>query len=211
MVFYADKVSCTGQEMALLQKIEAEKTTLGLPIWWRVGDTLRFAHTVKYDFEKIKLLIQEYLVFIQEVKDTKLSQETLGFIGSGNLYVAGKCKDECTNIYIGGNPKIRSVELNEFIGLVRFVLFLVRNQTCVPGYLERVNIFLMLANNQSSKAFIVHLLDRLRYIIVRTLPYTVNRFVFIGDTADMTDKYQEFKRKMSPFCEVSNYRLDEID
>ena len=127
MIFYADKVACTGQEMALLQKIEAEKTTLGLPKWWRVGDTLRFAHTVKYDFEKIKLLIQEYLLFIQEVKDTKLSQETLGFIGSGNLYVAGKCKDECTNIYIGGNPKIRSVELNEFIGLVRFVLFLVRN------------------------------------------------------------------------------------
>ncbi len=197
--------------MAILQKFETDKASLKLPLWWRPGDTLRFAHTVKFDYDKTKLLINEYLNFIQEVKDTKLSQETLGFIGSGNLYVSGKCKDECTNVYLCFNPKIRSVELNEFVGLIRFVLFIVRNQTCVPGYLERINIFFVIHDNQSSKAFLVHLIDRLRYIMVRTLPFTVNRFVVLGDTGDLTDKYLEFKRKMSPFCEVINYGSNDFD
>lgn len=210
-IFYADRVPPNGQEMALLQKFELERSSFNLPIWWRQGDTLRFAHTVKLDYDNTKQLVREYLKFVEEVKDTKLSQETLGFIGSGNVYVAGKCKDECTNVYLTFNPKIRSVELNEFVALVRFILFLVRNQTCVPGYLERINLFFVLTDNQSSKAFIVHLLDKLRYIIVRNLPFTVNRFVFLGDTGDITEKYQEYKKKMAPFCEVINYKENESD
>lgn len=57
MIFYADKVPQTGNEMSLMQRIEQEKSSLNLPIWWRTGDTLRFAHTVQLDFEKTKHVV----------------------------------------------------------------------------------------------------------------------------------------------------------
>ena len=146
-----------------------------------------------------------------EVKEAKLSQDTLGFIGSGNVYVYGKCKDESTNLYLGTGPKIRSVELNEYLGFVRFLLLIVRNQTCVPGYLERINIIINLQGNESSKAFLVHLLDRLRYILMRTLPYTVNRILFLGDVSFFQENFEEFKKKMNHYCEVQHYSKSDFD
>lgn len=135
----------------------------------------------------------------------------MGFIGSGNLYMFGKCKDDSSNIYINLNPKIRSVELNEFMDLVKFVFLLVRNNACIPGYLERFNIILILSENQSSKSFVIHLLDRLRYILVRTYPFCVNRFIFVGNLGDLSDKFLEFKRKMNQFFEVLNISDSEMD
>lgn len=125
--------------------------------------------------------------------------------------MSGKDLDECSNIYINPNPKIRSVELNEFLDLVKFVLLLVRNNSCFPGYLERLNIILVLSENQSSKAFMVHLIDKLRYMLVRTFPYCVNRFLFLGSIAEIQDKFNEFKRKMASFCEVVNIQDSEIN
>ena len=147
---------------------------------------------------------------MQEVKDSKLTQETLGFIGSGNLYVSGKDKDECTNIYFGLSPKISSTELTEYLGLVKFILVLVRNMTCVPGYQERVNLVINLVDRESSKAFMLHFLDRLRYILVRTFPFTVSKIVFFGGLGDIAEKYQEFRKKMAPFCEVIHFKETEI-
>lgn len=140
-----------------------------------------------------------------------MSQETLGFIGSGNIYVFGKCKSECTNVYLCTDPKIRSVELNEYVEFLRFILFLTHNLTCIPTYVERMNIIFNLVGNKSSKAFLLHLFDRLRYILVRTLPFTVNRFVIYGDISEIKEKVIEFKRKMASFCEVLVIEEDEKD
>lgn len=148
---------------------------------------------------------------MQEAKDTKLSQDTLGFIGSGNLYVAGKDKDECTNVYLCFAPKISSVELAEYLGLVKFMFLLIRNMTCVPGYQERVNLFISLVDRESSKAFMLHFLDRLRYILVRTFPFTVSKVIFFGDLGDIEEKYQEFRKKMAPFCEVIHFKPSETE
>lgn len=82
------------------------------------------------------------------------------------------------------------------------MLVLVRNQTCVPGYLERMNIILNLMGNQSSKAFVWHLLEKIRYLLVRCLPFSVCRFFFIGDISDINEKFVEFKKKMAPYLEV---------
>lgn len=133
----------------------------------------------------------------------------MGFIGSGNLYVAGKDKDECTNVYITFAPKISSVELTEFLGLVKFLFVLIRNMTCVPGYQERFNIFISLIDRESSKAFMLHFLDRLRYILVRTFPFSVSKVIFFGDLGDIEDKYKEFKLKMTPFCEVLHFKKNQ--
>lgn len=54
MIYYADKVAMTGQEMALVQRLEQDKASLNLPVWWRTGDTLRFGHVVKLDINKTK-------------------------------------------------------------------------------------------------------------------------------------------------------------
>jgi len=54
MIFYADRVVMNGSEMAIMQKIEQERASLNLPVWWRNGDTLRFAHTVQFDLDKTK-------------------------------------------------------------------------------------------------------------------------------------------------------------
>ena len=56
MIFYADKIPGTGYEMALIQKIEANREQLKLPVWWRNGDTLRFGHTVRLDYDKTVLV-----------------------------------------------------------------------------------------------------------------------------------------------------------
>lgn len=208
MIFYTGSVF-NKDELAFIEKFEADHEELSLPAWWRTGDTLRFAHTVKFDLEKTKVLIREYLAYVQEAKDTKLSQETLGFIGSGNLYVSGKDKDECTNIYMTFAPKIGSVELSEYLGLVKFLLLLVRNMTAVPGYQERVNLFLNLVDRECSKAFMLHFLDRLRYILVRTFPFTVSKILFFGDLGDIEEKYEEFRKKMAPFCEVIHFKQSE--
>lgn len=151
-------------------------------------------------------MISEYLECIQQIKDTKLSQETLGFIGSGNLYVYGKCKDECTNVYFCMNPKIRSVELNEFLGLTKFFLVLIRNMCCVPGYLERFNIIINLKDSEASKVFMMQFIDKLRYLLVRTLPYSINRIIFFGDISQFEEKVKEFSTKMKSFCEVSHFQ-----
>lgn len=148
-------------------------------------------------------MIAEYLLFIEEIKETKLSQETLGFIGSGNVYVFGKDKDECTNIYMCMTPKIRSVEMKEYLDLIRFLLLLVRNQTCIPGYLERMNLVINLVGSESSKAFMVHFLDRLRYLAVRTFPFHFNRVIFYGSLGDIKDKVEEFQKKLKSYCEVT--------
>lgn len=52
MIFYADKIPGTGYEMALVQKVESHREALKLPAWWRSGDTLRFGHTVRLEYEK---------------------------------------------------------------------------------------------------------------------------------------------------------------
>ena len=83
--------------------------------------------------------------------------------------------------------------------------------TCVPGYLERFNIIINLNDIRSSKAFLLHLLERLRFMLVRTLPFTVNRIIFIGSTEEIKDKYQDFKKKMRPFCEVKNIEDGDTD
>lgn len=103
------------------------------------------------------------------------------------------------------NPKIRSVELNEYLELVRFIFFLVHNLTCIPGYLERFNLIISLKDSEASKAFLIHLLDRLRYILVRTIPYFVNRIIFYGDVSQIQEKFDEFSSKMKSYCEISHF------
>lgn len=53
-IFYSDKVPMTGSELAFFKKVEEDSTFPNLPKWWRSGDTLRFAHTVKFDMNKTK-------------------------------------------------------------------------------------------------------------------------------------------------------------
>lgn len=132
----------------------------------------------------------------------KLSQETLGFIGSGNVYVHGKCRDESTNIYIQTNPKIRSEEIDEFCSLVRFLLLLVRNTTCVPIHQERVNLILNLDGNSCSKLFVEHLLLRLKYMLIKFLPFVINRIIVVGALGEVADKFADFKKKLSPMSEI---------
>ena len=126
------------------------------------------------------------------------------------MYVSGKDKDECTNLYLSFTPKISSVELTEYLGLLKYLLLLVRNMTCVPGYQERINIFISLLDRESSKAFMVHFLDRLRYILVRTFPFIVSKIIFYGDLGDIKEKYTEFSKKMAPYCEVIHFKLEDI-
>ena len=54
LVFYADKVPMSGSEMSFLKKSESETLFKHLPKWWKLGDTLRFAHLVRMDMEKTK-------------------------------------------------------------------------------------------------------------------------------------------------------------
>lgn len=56
MIFYTNAVAMSGQEMSLMKKLEDEKGSFNLPLWWNTGDTLRFAHTVKLDLEKTKIV-----------------------------------------------------------------------------------------------------------------------------------------------------------
>ena len=56
MIFYTDKVPLSGAEMAFFEKISKDQAFPVLPQWWRSGDTLRFAHTVKLDVEKTKIV-----------------------------------------------------------------------------------------------------------------------------------------------------------
>jgi len=56
MIFYTDKVPLSGPEMAFFEKISKDASFPKLPKWWRTGDTLRFAHTVKLDLEKTKIV-----------------------------------------------------------------------------------------------------------------------------------------------------------
>lgn len=169
---------------------------------------------MRFEPRKYSLLTQyisEYLAFIDNVKETKLSQDTLGFVGSGNVYVYGKSKDESTNFYFHFDPKIRSVELNEFLGLVKFLLLLVRNQTCIPGYLERINLIISLKDNQCSTAFMIHFVDRLKTILTRTLPFIVSRVIFLGDITTFQDKYKEFNHRVKGFCEVLHFEEGDFD
>jgi hypothetical protein len=142
------------------------------------------------------------LACIEEVKNTKLSQQTLGFIGSGNIYVYGKCKDESTNIYVQLSPKIRSGEIDEFCTLLRFIILLVRNVTCVPLYQERVNLIINLNGNVCSKLFVEHLFLKIKFMLIKYLPFLVNRIIVIGALGEIADKFAEFKKKLSPMSEV---------
>lgn len=139
---------------------------------------------------------------MEEIRNTKLSQETLGFIGSGNIYVYGKCRDESTNIYIQTHPKIRSGEIDEFCSFLRFLILIVRNVTCVPIYQERVNLVLNLTNNSCSKLFVEHLLLRLKYMLIKYLPFLVNRIIVVGALGELADKFADFKKKLSPMSEI---------
>lgn len=134
--------------------------------------------------------------------EVKLSQMTLGFIGSGNVYVFGKCKEECTNIIINTSPKIRSCELEEFLGLLKIVIFVTRNQSCLPKYQERFNIILDLSSNECSIPFLQAFLDSLRRFLTDVMPYTTNRFVVFGDVATSIPNMSDFIKKTKPFFEV---------
>lgn len=59
MIFYTDKVPLSGPEMAFFEKIAKDPSFPVLPKWWRTGDTLRFAHTVKLDIEKTKIVTSD--------------------------------------------------------------------------------------------------------------------------------------------------------
>lgn len=196
-------MSPTAHELVLLQKIDLDRLTIGLPRWWTQGDTLRFGWTVGLDHEKTKTVIMEFLSFVDLIKEAKLTKETLGFIGSGNLYVFGKCKQECTNFHISLRPKIRSVEMTEFLFFLTFLLFLTRNMSCVRGYAERINIIVNLVDCECSHAFLIHFLERLRMILTRKIPYTVNRIIFFGDFGDIHARFLEFKLSMKPYCGVT--------
>jgi hypothetical protein len=134
--------------------------------------------------------------------EVKLSQMTLGFIGSGNVYVFGKCKEECTNIIINTSPKIRSCELEEFLGLLKIVIFVTRNQSCLPKYQERFNIILDLSSNECSIPYLQAFLDSLRRFLTDVMPYTTNRFVVFGDVATSIPNMSDFIKKTKPFFEV---------
>lgn len=65
MVFYTGSV-LNKDEMKFMSDIEHDKGTgmegpLELPEWWRPGDTLRFAHTVKFDLAKTKMVCFCYI------------------------------------------------------------------------------------------------------------------------------------------------------
>lgn len=156
-------------------------------------------------------LIADYLFMIHEVKNQKLSQDTLGFIGNGNLYVFGKCRDEYTNVYVRLNPKISSSEINEFMDLLRFVFVLVRNQSCIPMFLERFNIVIDIINPLCSTPFILQFLDRLRNVILRYFPFSVNRIIILGNLTPYLERYQDFKKKVSFMCEVVNIQPGEAN
>ena len=57
LIFYADKVALSMQEQAFFRKLEKDPSFPVLPKWWRQGDTLRFAHTVRLDIEKTKTVL----------------------------------------------------------------------------------------------------------------------------------------------------------
>lgn len=139
---------------------------------------------------------------MKTANEVKLSQMTLGFIGSGNVYVLGKCKEECTNIIINTSPKIRSCELEEFMGLLKIVIFVTRNQSCLPMYQERFNIILDLSTNECSIPFLQAFLDSLRRFLTDVMPYTTNRFLIFGDVATTIPNMSDFIKKTKPFFEV---------
>lgn len=214
ILFYTtrDLANFTKDENTFLEQFEKIGRELNLPVWWRTGDTLRFGHAVFLNLENtkavkfVKQLVTNYLRYIHKVKEKiKLSQETLGFIGSGNLYILGKCKQESTNVYLTFNPKIASAELEEFLGLLKFIFLLVRNSTCVPGYQERFNIVLSFLDCRSSIPFIANLLKALAFILEKYFPYCVNRVIFLGNLEKLGSEYREFKGSTAgKMCSVTH-------
>lgn len=47
----------SGSELSFLDNFKKEASIMGLPRWWREGDTLRFAQRSKYD---MKIALQVY-------------------------------------------------------------------------------------------------------------------------------------------------------
>lgn len=56
MIFYTGS-TLNKEEMGFLDSLQKESEHLELPSWWQMGDTLRFAHTVKFDPAKTKLVV----------------------------------------------------------------------------------------------------------------------------------------------------------
>ena len=55
MIFYTGS-TLNKDELSFFERFEKDQDSLDLPCWWRHGDTLRFAHTIKFDVEKTKLV-----------------------------------------------------------------------------------------------------------------------------------------------------------
>lgn len=53
MIFYTG-TALNKDEMAFFEKYDHELQSWSLPVWWRQGDTLRFAHAVKFDIDKTR-------------------------------------------------------------------------------------------------------------------------------------------------------------
>lgn len=101
------------------------------------------------------------------------------------------------------DPKISSAELEEYLGLVKFILLLVRNTTCIPGYQERFNIVINFIGCMSSKTFIAYYLKGIAFILEKYFPYSVNRIIFVGNLEKLGSEYREFKGTMGRMCSVS--------
>jgi len=52
-IFYTsdENVRHTGNELSFLDSFKKEASIMGLPRWWREGDTLRFAQRSKFDMK----------------------------------------------------------------------------------------------------------------------------------------------------------------
>jgi hypothetical protein len=59
VIFYTceENVRYSGSELSFLDNFKKEASIMGLPRWWREGDTLRFAQRSKYD---MKIALQVY-------------------------------------------------------------------------------------------------------------------------------------------------------
>lgn len=114
-------------------------------------------------------------------------------------------------MYMAFDPKISSSELAEYLHLVKFILLLVRNTTCIPGYQERFNLIISLVDRKSSNPFLVHMLDNMRSILTKTVPFSVNKIFFIGNVQEIGEKFREFKSKMTRFAHVVHINASQLD
>lgn len=95
--------------------------------------------------------------------------------------------------------------------MLKFILLLVRNTTCIPGYQERFNLIISLVDRKSSNPFLVHLLDHLRSILTKTLPYSVSKIFFVGSVQEIGEHFREFKSKMIRFSQVVHVNSSQLE